>query len=193
LSERDTVDRALQGDPDAALELLTGRPRDLEPLLAEHTATEAQTLSGWLCFLRGDYAGAIARFDDAHQAERKRTRKRNLYLTGLPGALYLLALLRRGEADDFAKVQQQVGVCLRASVSDKIELAYRVIGDLATVMAGQRKSEECYALHYALGPQRPLPLLIQTLALHWLDKRRDAGALPTLARHAKDAAASGER
>ena len=193
MSQRDTVHRALQGDPDAALELLTVRPRDLEPLLAEHTATEAQTLSGWLCFLRGDYAGAIARFDDAHQAERKRTRKRNLYLPGLPGALYLLALLRRGEADDFAKVQQQVGVCLRASVSDKIELPYRVIGDLATVMAGQRKSAECYALHYALGPQRPLPLLFQTLSLHWLGERPDAGALPTLARHAKQAAANGER
>ncbi len=193
MTDRETLDLAVQGDPDAALALLRVRSIELDPLLAGRTETETLTLSGWLCFLRGDYAGAIARFDDAHRAERKRTRKRNLYLPGLPGALYLLALLRRGEPDDFALVKQQVRVCLRASVSDKIELAYRVIGDLALVMTGQGKPEECYALHYALGPQRPMPLLFQTLALHWLGEQPQAGVLATLALHARQAVDKGER
>jgi superfamily II DNA or RNA helicase len=191
VSTRDAVERALQCDPDAALELLPVRSEGIEPLLGR-TATETLTLSAWLCFLRGDYAGAIAGFDGAHEAERKRTGKRNPYLPGLPGALYLLALLRRGQSADLAKVQDQVRRCLRASVSDEIEHAFRVIGDLATVMAGQRKPGECYALQALIGLRGPIPLLFQALALHWLGERPRADALATLARYAREAAEKGE-
>ena len=191
MTDQQPVERALQGDPDGALELLRMRPEDLDALLAQRTDFERLALTAWLCVLRGDYAAAIARFDEAQQVIRKRTRKRNVYVPGIPGALYLLALLRRGDPEDFARVQQQVRVCLRASVTDPIEYAFRVIGDLASVLAGTSKLEECYALHYLLGRRGPMELLLQTLALHWLGERPDSDALATLARYANQAAENG--
>ncbi|MEA1050555.1 DEAD/DEAH box helicase [Lamprobacter modestohalophilus] len=185
----DLIERALQADADAdaALELLRLPAAQLEPLLAERTPTEALTLKGWLCVLRGDYADAISPFDQAHQAERKRTRKRNLYLPGLPGALYLLALLQRGEPDDLAKAHQQGQTCLRASVTDKLEAAFRVIGELAQVLAGQSKPSECYALQHGFGygAHRPLALLVRALALHWLGEPIHADIQHTLAGYAE--------
>jgi superfamily II DNA or RNA helicase len=188
-----TIDRALEHDPEAALRLLSASSAEFDELLSGRSATEALLLSGWLCFLRGDYARAIGHFDQAHAAERKRTRKRNLYLPGLPGALYLLALLHRGEVDDLARVQQQVRTCLRASVTDPIEYAFRVIGDLASVLAGQNRPADCYALHVILGRRGPMPLLFQTLALHWLGERPPTGELKALADYARHAAENGER
>lgn len=193
MTPADAVERALQDDPDAALELLALDDAALAALLAERDGIEALVLAGWLCFLRGDYAGAIARYDEAMALLRKRTRKRNIYLPGLPGALYLLALLRRGEPDDFTRVQQQVKVCLRAPVTDRVEFVFRIIGDLAGIMASQRKREECYSLHYPLGPRKPMSVLFQALTLHWLGEPQDADTLPALARHVRDAAANGER
>ncbi|MBK5940753.1 DEAD/DEAH box helicase [Halochromatium roseum] len=185
----DLIERALQADADAdaALELLRLPAAQLEPLLAERTPTEALTLKGWLCVLRGDDADAISLFDQAHQAERKSTRKRNLYLPGLPGALYLLALLQRGEPDDLAKVHQQVQTCLRASVTDKLEAAFRVIGELAQVLAGQSKPSECYAIQHGFGygAHRPLALLFRALALHWLSEPIHADIQRALAGYAE--------
>jgi len=171
--------------------LLRARLDDVEPLLAGRTDTQALTLLGWLCFLRGDYARAIAHFDNAHQTERKRTRKRNLYLPGIPGALYLLALLRRGEPADLARVQQQVGVCLRASVTDGIEHAYRVIGDLAGVLSGQKKRAKAYELQHSFARRGPMTLLVRALALHWLGDNPGKDLPPSLALEADGAAALG--
>ena len=180
----------MQADADAALELLPLPAAQLEPLLAERTPTEALTLKGWLCVLRGEYADAISQFDQAHQAERKRTRKRNLYLPGLPGVLYLLALLQRGEPDDLAKVHKQVQTCLRASVTDRLEAAFRVIGELAQVLAGQSKASECYALQhgYGFGAHRPPSLLFRALALYWLGERIDTEIKQALAAYAEQSA-----
>mgnify|MGYP006280117963 FL=1 len=189
----DLIDRALQSEPDAGLDLLRVPAAELTPLLAERSESEAETLAGWLGVLRGDYDEAIAHFDAAHKAERKRTGKRKLYLPGLAGVLYLLLLLRRGEPDDLTRVQQQVATCLRARVTDPFEYVFRIVGDLAGVLSGQAKPADGYALHFILGPKGLRPLLFQTLALHWLGEPVNKDALPALARHARAAAEAGER
>jgi hypothetical protein len=57
---------------------------------------EGRALQGWLRFFQGDDELAIACFEDASQIARQLTRKRKIALPGIPGVLYLLALLRRG-------------------------------------------------------------------------------------------------
>ena len=65
---------------------------------------------------RATMPGSIASVEAAELSVRRQTRKRNLYTPGIPGALYLAALLRRGERADFERVQRQVAVCYRAPV-----------------------------------------------------------------------------
>ena len=161
--------------------LMRGRLVEVPPLLDGRDDADAMALQGWLQFLQGAYPAAIEHFDASLAAKRKLTRKRNLYLPGIPGALHLLALLHRGERADFVRVQKQVTACLRASVTDPIEPAYRLLGELAMLLAGQRRAEESAWLQHDLALRGAFPLLLQSLALNWIGKRPSAGAQETLA------------
>jgi hypothetical protein len=133
--------------PDAAeslveQRLLRGRVDQVPQLLPGRDDPEALALRTWLHCLQGDYAQAIMCCETGQQITRKLTRKRNVYTPGIPGVLYMMALLRRGERADFERVQQQVSTCLRAAVTDPVEHVYRVLGDLPAVLAGQRRIAE---------------------------------------------------
>ncbi|KAA6184336.1 DEAD/DEAH box helicase [Thiohalocapsa marina] len=171
--------------------LLRARLDQVPALLQGRDDPDALQLSGWLSVLRGDYGAALEQFDASLKATRKLTRKRNLYVPGLPGVLHLLALLHRGERGDYLQVQQQVEICLRASITDLVEPVYRLIGDLAAVLSGQRRLAESAWLLHSLAVRGELPLLFQALALHWLGKRPSAEALSALAAAAERAAAAG--
>ncbi len=182
--------------PDAAealveQRLLRGRVDLVPQLLAGRDDPEALALWTWLHCLQGDYAQAIVCCETAQQITRKLTRKRNVYTPGIPGALYLMALLRRGERADFERVQQQVSICLRAAVTDPIEHVYRVLGDLAAVLAGQRRIAEAGWLRENLSLRGPFPTLLQVLALHWLDESPRRDLLQCLAANAQQAAEAG--
>jgi superfamily II DNA or RNA helicase len=171
--------------------LLRARLGQVPALLAGRDDPDALTLAGWLRFLQGDYAAALALFEASLKATRKLTRKRNVYIAGIPGVLHLLALLHRGERADYLQVQQQVSICLRASITDVIEPVYRLIGDLAAVLAGQRRLAESAWLLHSLALRGDIPGLFQALALHWLGKRPSADAIAALASAADRAAAAG--
>jgi hypothetical protein len=186
--------------PDAAeclaeQRLLRGLVTEVPALLAGRGDPAALTLHGWLCFLQGDYAQAIERFEAAELAIRKLTRKRNLYTPGIPGVLYLMALLRRGGQGggraDFELVGKQVALCLRANVTDPVAYAYRLIGDLAAVLGGQMRLQESAWLRNTLTVQGAFAILCQALALGWLGKSLSPVALQAVADCARTAAKAG--
>jgi hypothetical protein len=166
---------ALHGDPDAALELLRVRARSsMRCSPSAPTPSHRNADRAGCAFLRGDYAGAIEGFDQAQRLIRKRTRKRNVYVPSIAGHPLPAGLAAPRRARRLRQVQSQVRICLRASVTDPVEHSFRVIGDLASVLAGQAKPEECYALSYILSRRGPVELLLQTLALHWLGDAPEA-------------------
>ena len=182
--------------PDAAealaeQRLLRGRVSEVPALLAGRGDPEALALHGWLRFLQGDYAEAIDRFEAAQLLIRKLTRKRNVFLPGLPGVLYLAALLRRGGRADFEQVQKQLVICLRADVSAPMATASRVLGDVAEVLAGQLRMDHSVWLRHRMTPYGAFPLLFQTLAQHWLGRPPDPDTLSALAANAAKAALAG--
>ncbi|WP_295393138.1 DEAD/DEAH box helicase [uncultured Thiodictyon sp.] len=182
--------------PDAAdalveQRLLRGRVAEVPALLAGRGDPAVLTMHGWRLFMQGDYAKAIESFETAELGVRKLTRKRNVYTPGIPGVLYLIALLRRSGRGDFELVQKQVALCLRASVTDPVVHAYRVLGDLAAVLAGQLRLEASVWLRSELGARSAFALLFQALALRWLDQRLGADAQQALAVWAGKAAAAG--
>ena len=182
--------------PDAAealaeWHLVRGRLAAVQPHLPGRTDPAALTLEGWWRCLLGDYPGAIASFETAQQTTRKLTRKRKVYVPGLPGALYLAALLKRGERDDLGLVRQLVATSQRADADDPIALAFRVLDDLAAVLGGQQRLAECLWLRHSIDPRQPWPLLFQVLALHWLGERPPGESLAGLAAHAQRAITAG--
>jgi len=182
--------------PDAAAalveqRLLRGRLTEVPSLLTGRSDPEALTLHGWLSFMQGDYAQAIERFAAAELALRKVTRKRNFYTPGIPGVLYLMALLRRGGRADLELVGKQVTLCLRANVTDPVAYAYRLIGDLAAVLAGQMRLQESVWLRDTLSVQGAFPILCQALVLGWLGKPLAPEAEPALVACAQAAAGAG--
>jgi superfamily II DNA or RNA helicase len=199
LAARDMIDRAgayalmeqlftpLAGThPEAADALIEqrlqrGRLAEVQPLLDGRSDPAALVQRGWLQFLLGNYEQALDDFDAARETIRKTTRKRKVYLPGIPGVLALLTRLRRGEREDFEFVQQQVAICLRADVSDPVEPVYRLLGELATVLSGQRRVDECAWLDQRLGLRGAFVLLLQSLMLHWLGERPAPEALDVLA------------
>ena len=171
--------------------LLRGRLGEAAVPLAGREDPEALVLHGWLAFLRGDYGRAIARVELAELAVRRQTRKRNIYTPGLPGALYLAALLHRGDRADYERVQRQVALCQRAPVSDPLEPVYRVLGELASVLAGRQRPEESYWLKGSIAGYGPFPTLFQAYAVAWLGAPVPGDLLPALAAYAGQAARAG--
>ncbi|MBK5968414.1 helicase SNF2 [Thiorhodovibrio winogradskyi] len=188
-----TLELALDGDPDAGLDLLRKPAAECDAAIASYTAVEAEALmlSAWVGFLRGQYADAAAGFEAAHAVERKRTRKRNLILPGIVGVLHLLALLERGTPEDLVRAEDLARMVLRMRNAGHLRYLHLLIADLAVLLAGKRRKEDCYALNFGMAPREPMPQLLQMLALHWLGDRLDSKQLSTLSRLAHDAAESG--
>ncbi|EIC23380.1 DEAD/DEAH box helicase [Thiorhodovibrio frisius] len=192
MTDFESLQLALKGDPDGALALLETDLAQLDPLLAKQPQADALTVRGLLSFVRGDYAGALAGFDAAHQAARKATRKRNILLPGLAGVLHLLALLRRGKPEDISLAQKQVDIALRARDADYLHPVYRIIGELANLLAGQCQPSDCFLLYSLSATRDPLMRLFQGLAAHWIGERLDQSSLSSLARLAQIAARGGQ-
>ena len=171
--------------------LLRARLDDVTGLLGDRDDGEALTLTGWLRFLEGDYAAAIDAFEAALSAIRKLTRKRNLYLPGIPGVLHLLSLLHRGRPEDYAQAQNLVAICLRASVTDQVEPAYKALGDLALILAGRQRLDDSVWLLAEMMPATPFPMLIHCLARKWLGQRPPEAGMRLLAKAARAAAEAG--
>ena len=183
-------------DPDAAdalaeQRLLRGQIDRIDELLVGRDDPQALILSGWRSMLRGAYPEAIEAYEVALQQVRRRTRKRNVYVPGIPGVLHLLALLQRGEPGDLERVRQLVAICLKASVTDLLEPVYRLLDDLAAVLSGESRVAESAWLLHNLAPRGPFPALFQALALRWLGQRPSAEALSALTRSAEQAASAG--
>ncbi|MEA3638974.1 MAG: DEAD/DEAH box helicase [Lamprobacter sp.] len=172
--------RLLRGQLSPVAELLTGREQP-----------QALMLAGWRSMLQGAYPAAIEDFEAALQLERRRTRKRNLYVPGIPGILYLLALLQRGAPADLEQVRHQVAICLKASVTDLLEPVFRLLDDLAAVLAGEANVAESAWLLQSMAPRGPFPGLFQALCLYWLGKRPVGESLVALRHNAAEAARAG--
>jgi hypothetical protein len=196
----DAMERLLaplvQDQPDVAIalaeqRLLRGRLAEVSALIAGRADPAALVIQGWLDFLRGDYERAIEGFETALETTRKATRKRNIYVPGIPGVLYLMALLRRGARADFEQVRRQVTMCLRVNAPDPVASAFQVLSDLSQVLSGQRRSEESGWLRRRFVKGQAFSTLFQSMALHWIDDRPSKEGCDALARYAAKAADTG--
>jgi len=84
--------------------------RGLSAKLEPADAIAQQTAEAALCFLAGENARSIEAYRGALKALRKQAGKRKLFLPGAHGLLFLMALLRAGDAKLHAEIQAGIDV-----------------------------------------------------------------------------------
>jgi len=163
--------------------LWRGHLAGVEELLTRDDSDRALVLLGWLRFLQGEYETAIGCFEAAIRETRRKTRKRNLYIPGLPGVFHVLALMRRGERVDLERARDLVRICTKASRTDFFEAPFRILEDGAAVLLGlQRADQSVWLQRWAMATD-PYLVLFRCLTLRWLGagpRAKDAAKLPGL-------------
>jgi len=92
------------------LALRLDEARDLSAKLAPADVIAQQTAEAALCFLSGENARSIEGYRAALKALRKQAGKRKLFLPGVHGLLFLMALLRAEDAKLHAEIQAGIDV-----------------------------------------------------------------------------------
>lgn len=184
--------------PDAARalaeqHLLQGNIERAAAILSQRIAPETLPQIGWLHLLHGRHEEAIEVFDLYLTTQRRQTRKRNLALVGLPGIMYLLALLRRGTAADLERAEAQSALVLRLPVADPSAPVFQMLSQLAAILAGRLRLQEASWLRpSALAVAKdPFPLLFLGFLYHWLGERPGLELLKKLATCCENAVAAG--
>jgi hypothetical protein len=170
--------------------LLRGRVEGVEGFLANDDSARSLALIGWLRFLQARNEESIDCFQAALKAARRQRRKRNLYVKGLPGVFYLLALLRSGKPSHLESALNQVRMYVKVPEPEPFEPVCRILGEGILILQGERRLEQSSWLQ-----QEPLSLdpyldLFRCLTLHWLGEKpraRYAAKLPRYCRMAQEA------
>ena len=171
--------------------LLDGRAAKAASILADRAGQHTLSLIGWLHFIQGRYGEALAVFDLLLTTERRQTRRRNLYVPGLPGLLHILSLLQRGDAEDLKTAKRQINIALRAPVPDRFVAAFAVLEGFVGVLSGEQRFNEVTWLSSAQCDAFPYPCLLQGLMLHWLGERPGDAILASLVQHVQAAKEAG--
>ena len=147
--------------------LLRGHLEGIESLLPGEGESEELALSGWHRFIQGDTEGSIALYGDAVKARKKETRKRNLYLSGLPGLFYVLALMRSGDPDHLLLARQQTAMAIKLQWDDPYLEIFYLQDACIDVLQGKSRVDDQYRLAEDFRLFEAHVSLFNALALTW--------------------------
>ncbi|MCG6863001.1 MAG: ATP-dependent helicase, partial [Chromatiaceae bacterium] len=181
--------------PDVALFLAEqwlyrGEPGNAEALLPDDSP-HSLSLLGWARFIQGRHEDAIAQFEAATKAARRRSRKRNIHIPGLAGVCFLLALQRSGDLSHRELAQKQVLIAAKATAHDPFEPVFRLLGDLLSILAGEMRAEQSIWLRRDSLAIEPWLDLFRGLALHWLGEMHRPRQLARLTKYCNTAHEAG--
>ncbi|HYD63230.1 MAG TPA: DEAD/DEAH box helicase [Noviherbaspirillum sp.] len=142
---------------------------DAEALLGDHAGLAADILQPAILLLRGEHARAAEGFEAALKMMRKALGKRTALLPGLPGYLYVLAMMRSEDAGHKKLADTYLDQAQRhaSPVDLRVYMRLHVLGQ---VQSGIMPEEAARKLDGMTDPDM-LPQLFRALAHHWLGLR----------------------
>ena len=152
-------------------DLLAGRLDEVRRWIArieDATDVTRLALEGAVAFLEGRNAAAIQHYRDALKLHRKQVGKRKLFLEGVHGLLFLMALLRANDAG----LQAEIQAGLDATLSNPSPYAggfLAVQALLWLVQGGETKARALLGPLRAKMPAEPLSAACIALAEHAVD------------------------
>ncbi len=181
--------------------LFQGALDDAQQLLARWNTAEnssLKALEGWLAFLRGEDAVAIAHYQAAlkilqQSQKRAKSPDPNNFLEDPSGIVFILALLKSQEPDRMLDAEVYANLINRQE-HHLLQPGYRWLSSLLQAQQGDLQERRA-----ALDQELPEPeachslaFLLSALCLYWLDRDTAAEKLPQpLDRFCQQAAAAG--
>lgn len=167
--------------------LLCGQLDEAAALLDGCDSVRADFPRAAILSLRGEQPQAQAAFEAALKSLRKETGKRNVMLDGPSAYLFVLAMLRSGDARHRKLVDAFLPLARRNAQYGSLHM-FNVLQALHDVQAGAQKTPSLPPLD-AQQSQRMLPRLFHALVADWLGQALtgdDKAALIALQRRAQD-------
>ncbi|HEY1043221.1 MAG TPA: SNF2-related protein [Telluria sp.] len=144
--------------------LLRGRLDEVLSMVADNADAEAAAYRSAVTLLRGDDEAALAMFADHLKALRRETGKRKAIFPGLPGILYVMALLRTGRPEDARAAGAYIDIAAGAKKTRDAP-SFDQLHFLHGVRAGTTSLDVFGSSHW---PSPLQPFFVRTLVQHWL-------------------------
>jgi superfamily II DNA or RNA helicase len=167
--------------------LLCGRLDEAWNRVKESPRAMAQHLRAAILALRGDHAAALAEFAAGLKALRNELGRRNVYLGGICGYLYVLTMMR---AED-PKARRLVDTYLNTALRDEGGSDYPVYFQLYLLSLVQGGTVKAEAALDRTKDTRPCTQLFQALCYYWLGLAEIEAKRAALAELAQRAEAAG--
>jgi hypothetical protein len=151
--------------------ILCGRLDDAARMLAELDDSQAQFFRAVILLLRDESAQALPMFEQALKTLRKETGKRKAIFQGIGGHLYVLALIRHGDAKNDKLADAYLDIATRA-VQNHDTAVYQQLSMLRQIRAGIVDPEVMGSRNWEAAMQ---PFMFRALMHYWL-------ALPQLSK-----------
>ncbi|MEC4720566.1 DEAD/DEAH box helicase [Noviherbaspirillum sp. CPCC 100848] len=167
--------------------LLCGQLDEAAALLDGCASVRADFPRAAILSLRGDQPQALTAFEAALKSLRKETGKRNIMLDGPSAYLFVLAMLRSGDARHRKLVDAFLPLARRNAQYGSLHM-FNVLQALHDVQAGAQKTPSLPPLD-AAHARRMLPRLFHALVADWLGQAltgEDKAALIALQQRAQD-------
>ena len=170
-AQQDREDFAASRPALLLLDLLAGRLDDVQRGIAaveDPVGTIRQAFEGTVAFLRGRNEAALQHYRDALKLQRKHVGKRKVFLDGVHGLFFLMALLRANDAAFHAEAQ--AGLDAELSNPSAYAGGFRALQALLWLAQGlEPKARELLGQLRAAMPTEPLSAACVALAEHAVD------------------------
>jgi superfamily II DNA or RNA helicase len=152
--------------------LAQGKFKELQPLAEAAAASadpamliEGLQIEGMMAFLHGDDERSIARFDAAMETVRKLTRRRKLFVPGLCGIFFLMALIRRRTPESLKRAALLGKTAVQLAESYYAD-SLRPLRSAAELLQ-KEESSAANTKTSSFPPARTLEILLNALSVHW--------------------------
>ncbi len=157
--------------------------------IASEFQPSANVLRGWLCLIEGDTEAAIAYYTAALQAVKQQTKKRKVFLDGIGGIFFILALI---QADTPARLKEAVDYAkIMASKSEHwLNYVYTWLLRVIEIKRGDPSHQEWVVNAHIPGYQQgnSLETFFCSLCLYWVNEAEARKRVPRLLKNLSDRA-----
>ena len=175
----------------ASQALQRGELQQAENYLTDDFSVKGQQLQGWLKFLQGDYEDAIKFFESSLTTQRKLTKKRNIYVQGLPGIFFLLSLLKKSDTDSAYRLEREVKMAEKLDLEDTFYPSMRLLYEVSMVQRGRQSFAQSNWLKQGSWAETPWLDLFRLIALVWLGEKPSSEQKKKLPLFCQQATAAG--